>query len=376
MMGPGMAGPGARAKMAAPKPPLVLWNTADQGRLLQVHFDWSKQPDAAPTTLQVLYAQEDLWVLQALMEVIRKTNGEIDSRHEATVKTIESIWIGRAAPPRVGRVQRLMQGGMGGPGEGMSPYGDAGAMGSPMGSSAASPEAGGSMSAGPGPQGSMSAGPSAGPGAPGMTPGTGGVPSFDPGEWRYVDTNYKPVEIKQLREALKANPPDPKNAFLVVAKRMPLRMRLVVDQRKLHRLMAECGNSPLPIEIRQVRINRQAGAAGGVDSGMAPGYGGGEVGGMTPGYGGGEIGGMPMGSGTAAPEAGPGPGYGAPEGGMFGGMMGAGDLKSRAIVSSTNPAYDVPIELYGVIYIYNPVAKEKLGVQPAANPPATAAPAA
>ena len=233
------------------------------------------------------------------------------------------------------------------------------------------------MSAGPGPQGSMSAGPTAGPAGPagpGMPGMAGAVASTDPGEWRYVDTNYKPVEIKQLREALKANPPDPKNAFLVVAKRMPLRLRLTVDQRKLHRLMAECGNSPLPIEIRQVRINRQAGASsGGMDGGMSPG--------MSPSYGPGEMGvmpGMPGGSGTAAPDMGPGPGpgYASPEGGMFGGMMAAGDLKSRASVSSTNPAYDVPIELYGVIYIYNPVAKEKLGSQPGASPAAPAVPAA
>jgi hypothetical protein len=377
----GAAGTDPRAKPAAEKPPLVLWNPGDQSRLLGLHFDWSKQPDAAPTTLQVLYAQEDLWILHTLMEVIRKANGDIESRHEATVKTIESIMIGRTAPPRAGQVVRLGGFGEGGYGGGygsggMQPPMDFAAGGSatsaPGGSATAAP--GGSATAAPGgsataaPGGSATSGP--GPGMPGMPSvyGEAGAmaASTDPAQGRYVDTNYKPVEAKQLRDALKANPPDPKNAFLVVAKRMPLRMRLVVDQRKLHRFLAECGNSPLPIEIRQVRINRQAGATGGYEGGAAPGYmpdmsGGGvaempasESGG---GFMGGSMGGMPYGPGAG------------------GGFLPGGELKGRS-VSSSNPAYDIPVELYGIIYIYNPVAKEKLGVEPAASAPAPAVPAA
>jgi hypothetical protein len=103
--GPGTV-PGA-GQAAGPKPPLVIWEGQDQARLFGVHFDWSKQPDQAPTTLQVLYAQEDLWVLTALMYIIRNTNGEIESRHEAVVKTIESVMIGRSAVGRAGQVVML-----------------------------------------------------------------------------------------------------------------------------------------------------------------------------------------------------------------------------------------------------------------------------
>jgi hypothetical protein len=102
------------------KPPLVVWTSSDQGRLLGAHFDWSSQPDQAPTTLQLLYAQEDLWVLTALMYIIRRTNGEVESRHEAVVKTIESIMIGRSAVGRAGQITRLGGAAMGG---GMSPMG-------------------------------------------------------------------------------------------------------------------------------------------------------------------------------------------------------------------------------------------------------------
>lgn len=189
--------------------------------------------------------------------------------------------------------------------------------------------------------------------------------STDPGQGRYVDTNYKPVEGKQLRDALKANPPDPKNAFLVVAKRMPLRMRLVVDQRKLHRFLAECGNSPLPIEIRQVRINRQAGSTSGYEGGAGPGF--------MPDTGGGGTTEMPASESGSGFMGGPmGMPYGA---GAGGGFMPGGDLKGRT-VSSSNPVYDIPVELYGIIYIYNPVAKEKLGIEPAVSAPAPAVPAA
>jgi hypothetical protein len=113
----------AAGQVAGPKPPLVIWEGQDQARLFGVHFDWSKQPDSAPTTLQVLYAQEDLWVLTALMYILRNTNGEIESRHEAVVKTIESVMIGRSAVGRAGQVVMLagptpMSGG-----EGMYPTG-------------------------------------------------------------------------------------------------------------------------------------------------------------------------------------------------------------------------------------------------------------
>jgi hypothetical protein len=72
---------------------------------------------------------------------------------------------------------------------------------------------------------------------------------------------------------------------------------------------------------------------------------------------GGSMGGMPYGPGAG------------------GGFLPGGELKGRS-VSSSNPAYDIPVELYGIIYIYNPVAKEKLGVEPAASAPAPAVPAA
>jgi hypothetical protein len=39
-----------------------------------------------------------------------------------------------------------------------------------------------------------------------------------------------------------------------------------------------------------------------------------------------------------------------------------GNLESRTKVSSTS-VHDVPVEFYGIIYIYNPVDKERLGIE-------------
>lgn len=394
----GLTTPGARTSAAARKPMLVVWQPQDQSRLLGTHFNWSGQLDSAPTTLQLLYAQEDLWVLEALVRIIAKTNGNIESRHEAVVKTIESIMIGRGVTGRAGQVIRLGAGGMAGGSmaggdmsgegaDGMYPeeggyngYGSEGGasedMSSDMGEESGS--IGGDMGDGMG--GGMGASPAGEGGEGGMMSGMSGPGtarlSADPADGRYVDNNYEALRASRIREAMKSGNPD--DAFLVVAKRMPIRLRLVVDQRKLHRLLAECGNSPLPVEIRQVRLNRGGGSVGGggggYDMGGESGMSGGS--GMTPGGGLSLSGAMGLGGDYGAmgessyPEEGGESGYpsdessGYPSYGEGGGGMtpSEGNLSGRSQISSTTP-HDVPVELYGIIYIYNPVDRDRLGIE-------------
>ena len=209
-----------------------------------------------------------------------------------------------------------------------------------------------------------------------MMPGV----AMDPANYRYVDNEYHPLPAQRVREAMRAGTPE--DAFLVVAKRMPIRLRLIVDQRKLHRLLAEFGNSALPVEIRQVRVNR-AGSSGG---GMMGGYGGGSYGssygggyseemgsyggGMGEMMGAGSSGGYDYGSESETGYGMPTPQYGSEEGYGMGGMTYGGDygsttganIKDRKEVSSTTN-YDVPVEVYGIIYIYNPVDEQKLGIE-------------
>ena len=97
-------------------------------------------------------------------------------------------------------------------------------------------------------------------------------------------TNIKRCPAARLRGALTSTTPE--DALLAVAKRMPVRIRVAIDQRKLNVLLAQCGNSKLPVEVRQVRINRPPAAVGA--SGMGGGgYGGGMPGGGEGGGGGG-----------------------------------------------------------------------------------------
>lgn len=402
---PGMMGTGTNLtpeemqKLAQMKPPIVIWEPGDQARLVQTHFDWSKQAESLPNTLQILYAQEDLWVLTALMYIIQKTNDKAESRHEAVVKTIEGIMIGRHAPPRAGQVVMLGGGGMGGGmmpggmGDGMmssSPYGAGGGPGMDAGSGSAMPSPAG-MPAG-GAEAMMPPGGDAGMGMPGTgMPGMGAF-SLDPAEGRYVDNQYQALKAETLRSALRAD--TTADAFLVVAKRMPVRMRLVVDERKLPRLLAQFGNAMLPVEVRQVRINRARDTGGGgYDMGMGGGYGmmgGAEMGGgyMPPTMPGmpGMMGTMPgmdampgmdsgMGMGYTPPGMG-GSGYPSTDYGMGMGMPGQEqNLKDRTTVAATS-VHDVPVEIYGIIYIYNPVDEKKLGLEQQPGLTGTAAPAA
>jgi hypothetical protein len=70
----------------------------------------------------------------------------------------------------------------------------------------------------------------------------------DPADYRYVGTNYSALPAEKVRSAMKSENPD--DAFYVVAKRMPIRLQLVVDQRRLYRLLTECDRVALLIDNR------------------------------------------------------------------------------------------------------------------------------
>jgi hypothetical protein len=115
-------------------------------------------------------------------------------------------------------------------------------------------------------------------------------------------------------------------------------MRFKMDQRKLNRLLTECGNADLLLEIRQVRIN-------------------------TDPHGNADLGGMMGGGGRPGPQMGGMaglPGLGSPDGGMEG--SGSGGGTGPAIVG-TSKSYDLPVEVYGIVYLFNPVDMNKLGIE-------------
>jgi len=361
---------------------IVRWDPANQQELLNTHFGFISRT-TVPTTLEILYAQEDFWVLTNLMNIIKKTNGEATAHHEAAIKHLEFVRIGRSAAGQAGQVNLL----------GMAP----GAM---MAGSAMPTDGGMAMAGTAGAAPDMATGGATGSpdggtagAAGGMSDSYGGMSLAlrDPAEGRYVDDKYQPLTAARLRGALISTAPE--DAMLAVAKRMPVRIRVWIDQRRLNLLIAECGNSELPVEVRQVRINRAPAAPGAMGMGMGGmsgegGYSGGGMGGMG-GMGGGGFGGS-MGSsdggygGAAGGFGMPGGGMGGMPGGGMGGMPGGGmpgsgdggygsSMGSGTRSATQDAAIDpnlIPVELYGIVYIYNPANKTQLGLDkpPEASP--------
>jgi hypothetical protein len=196
-----------------------------------------------------------------------------------------------------------------------------------------------------------------------MYGGTGGG-TRDPADNRYIsfatETFFQPRKGEEIRSSIKDVQPG--NAVDAIAKRIPIRLRVRMESSQIHRLVAACGNAPFPLEVYQVRVNTEAASS----SGGGGGYGGG-MGGMS-GMGGGGLGGMGMGMGM---PGGGGEGMGG-EGGMasggegYGGM--GGGMGGMAMPKTkVSPIEEVAVEIFGLIYLYNPVNIGELGADAVGN---------
>ncbi len=258
--------------------PLVNWSSTSQSALQASIVPWYGLPH--PSTLDICYTQEDIWILEGILQVIAATNGKARENFQAPIKEVEWIKIGKSA-------------------------GSDATTQMPTGADDGSGDlSGGGFAA--------------------------TVVSPDPADNRYVDSNFKPVPAAKLRSAMKSS--NPEDAFFAVAKRVPIKFRVKMDQAKHAKLLAECGNGNLMIEVKQVRINAADGGGGiSIGGGMAGVLGGG----------------MGMDD----------PGGGADSSGDSGMSFGAGPTASQA----SQP--DPPIEIYGIVYLFNPVDFSKLGLE-------------
>ncbi len=201
---------------------VVTWSPANQGEFAaRLIAPYEVNP---PRVREILYAQEDLWVLESIIDVIKKTNGDVMARSQAAVKEIRHIKIGKdVKPPRE---------------QGFSvvrPAPLAAEEGASTDAAAAEPpaETGGD-------KGSAEPAPGTPDGAP--------LAPVDPVELivqnRYYDDKYEPI-------------PDLATLKLtgMVAKRIPVRLMVLMDQRKMNKLLVEAANAPLTFEVRQLRFN-------------------------------------------------------------------------------------------------------------------------
>lgn len=184
----------------------VDWPGAEQ---IERDYAW---PGVIPSTLQVRLAQEDLWVYQALLRIVNETNEGATDYSNAVVKTIEKLEIGRRASalfgaPKVAAAPREKDEN----GDDIEP---------PPMIQAQAPTDGKRVSA---EQATLLAN-------------------------RYLDKEFQP---------LAATAAQPYEQFRM----MPVHLTLLMDQKKIPKLLAECGNCSMPVEVRRVTITSSKQAA-------------------------------------------------------------------------------------------------------------------
>lgn len=274
--------------------PMVDWSAADQSRIYE-SFVW----DTTPSTTQILLAQEELWVYGVLCDAIALANSRSTGHYNASIPTVNELAIGyQAAEDQPGGEGsgRVMV-----PGAGDSPM-MSGGMGSSMGSSmemmsmgleGGGGGAGGGAGAGlvrpPHPRFGMSGGGESsssmdmgGMSSMGMMGGAGGgastatTGSQDDAlyNWIYVDFSGKPLTKSEI---------DSSSATRMM-RLMPFRLQIQIGEQRLDDFLVELATqAPVPIDVRQVRINPSAG--GGSSGGEGMGSGGMSSGGMGSGMG-------------------------------------------------------------------------------------------
>jgi hypothetical protein len=274
---------------------IVNWR-ADNQHEIDDALDWPRPP----TTKELLYVQENLWVYHALLDIIAQVNETATGHYNAKIKDINVMAIARHAAQEFQAATA--------PGKIYLP---AAAQGTS-----------------PAPPGQPSGGPLGGKGS-----ASNAALAAVQDEGRYVDAKGQPLA------AGAAAPPE--------FKRMPIYLQLMMDQREISLLLAECANSPLPVEVHQVRINPAS---------------------------------LRKENKTVSPSV-----FG---GAKRGGGGGASAASSGGPDQDLNP-YDMPVEVFGIIYIYNPPNRAKLDVigqaagaaepsaagEPAAGPPGEEKPA-
>ena len=328
-----MGGSSAAVNSGAKSTAVVEWDTASQQELMDGIVSWY-DPKSPPDTLQICYTQEDLWILEGILKIIAATNAGARENFQAAIKQIDFIRFGRTAMGQAGEIKGAGAGA--GAASGMPGMGGMGGMGMGGMGGAAAGGAGGGMGSSANPYGQG--------GAPNMGGGISAAPKVtrDPADNRYVDEKFTAITGNSLRTKMKSKAPG--DAYYAVAKRIPVRMRFKkMDQRKLNKFLVECGNAQMILEVRQVRINCDPAPLGGGSGGAAGGFGG-----MTDSA-------RPT-LGSAAGSAGLDSDSGSAG---YGGMLGGGG----GTLAEAGSAFDIPVEIYGVIYLYNPVNIEMLGLK-------------
>jgi hypothetical protein len=247
---------------------------------------------STPSSKVIWVRQEDLWVYETLLKAINNVNKERGTSRpdNAAIRVIVNLQVGaEAAAASLSQGNILMPPGV------------------------ASSEAGapGGMEGGPRGETPMPMGMESG--------GAAGAESMDAAllSGRYVDAEGKPISDGSTVTGQGQE-----------FRRLPVRMMLMMDQKWLSRMLVECANAPLPIEVKRLRINPEKSAAGfSMESTGAAG-----MGGMYS-RGGPEGGAAMMSRGMES------------AGGAYSAMQLPSDLQTSGLAQ---------VEIQGLVYIFNP----------------------
>ncbi|HEV3416676.1 MAG TPA: hypothetical protein VG056_07690 [Pirellulales bacterium] len=237
----------------------VIWDAADQTQMKD-NYSWSDPP----TEAQVRCAQEEMWVLDAVFRSIGRANSDAKGSFDASVRQIAEVKIAYDATNRYplgegeGRIQIARAAAAPDAGSGQGMGGGAEAAGAPpgfephrpyskqgggdSGREYSSPRRGG-RSGRSGGRGGRDAAPTPTPDAPPTDTPAAPVDPLNNG--RYVNANGKPLLAADLQSP--TLPPE--------YRLMAFKLRLVVDESQIQKVVEEFANSVLPLEVREVRIN-------------------------------------------------------------------------------------------------------------------------
>ena len=294
----------------------VLWADKNQelwhSKLTEFQMrDDNQREINAPTPLQCYMLQQDLWLLEAMFKIIREVNGDSSANDLSKIKKIDHVAFGRLAGKDLGSLTPVDK-----------RLGDPAALatGRDMFDEDMMDEYMDEYSGDEDMEGMD------GMGMQGLF--VGQVPYDE----RYVDTNFQPLAAEVVRGVINGTDIPQANLELMVAKRVPVRIALRMDERVIPDFMAACANSEFAFEIQQVRWNKHTPGGGDIDiAAIAAGGGGARAG---------------MGNSAMA------------GGGMFGG--GGPGSSDQADGVETRVNFDVNVEFYGIVKIYNPVQEDLL----------------
>ena len=283
------------------------------------NWDDNVKSSKSPTLLQAQMLQQDIWLLEGMFNIIKNVNGSATTNDLAVIKEIHHIAFGREARAKLGEI--------------MEPDKRLGGAKVP----AMNTDGGEDMM-------DMMSGMMSSMGSMPIEEGAFDINSDEsPFHGRYVNVDLEPVPALEVINVVTGEEFPETNLELIVGKRVPFRLAVKMDERKINTFLSQCANSPFEFEVLQLRINRHQKQEsiefnGGKEENKA----------------------------ATTIEGGMSGMNGMMEGMTEMDMMGGGGFeiqKLKALVPSeieTRLSYDVDVEFYGVVKLYNPVRGDYL----------------